>query len=64
VPTYDVVSHLVYVSDEQDVASVVVDGTVLMREGEILTVDTDRVTAEARALAAKIQSALQERNRK
>ena len=29
VPTYDVVSHLVYVNDEQDVASVVVDGVVL-----------------------------------
>jgi 5-methylthioadenosine/S-adenosylhomocysteine deaminase len=62
VPTYDVVSHLVYVNDEQDVASTVVDGKVLMREGEILTIDTDRVAAEAKALAARIQSALQERN--
>ncbi len=63
VPTYDVVSHLVYVNDEQDVASVVVDGKVLMREGEMLTIDTARVATEARALAARIQSALQERNR-
>ena len=62
VPTFDVTSHLVYVSDEQDVASVVVDGKVLMREGEILTIDTDRVAAEATALAAKIQVALAERN--
>jgi 5-methylthioadenosine/S-adenosylhomocysteine deaminase len=62
VPTYDVVSHLVYVNDEQDVASTIVDGKVLMREGEILTIDTDRVAAEAKALAARIQSALQERN--
>jgi 5-methylthioadenosine/S-adenosylhomocysteine deaminase len=62
VPTYDVVSHLVYVSDEQDVASVVVDGKVLMREGEMLTIDTDRVAAEAKALAARIQSKLAERN--
>ncbi len=62
VPTYDVISHLVYVTDEQDVASVVVDGKVLMREGEILTIDTARVAAEANALAAKIRTALDERN--
>jgi 5-methylthioadenosine/S-adenosylhomocysteine deaminase len=62
VPTYDVISHLVYVSDEQDVASVVVDGKVLMKEREMLTIDTDRVRAEASALAARIQAALRERN--
>jgi len=63
VPTYDIVSHLVYVSDEQDVASVVVDGQVLMREGELLTIDKQRVAAEANALAAEIQAALAARNR-
>jgi 5-methylthioadenosine/S-adenosylhomocysteine deaminase len=63
VPTYDVVSALVYVTDEQDVASVVVDGKVLMREHEFLTLDTARIAAEARAFAARIQSALEERNR-
>ncbi|MDH4056565.1 MAG: amidohydrolase [Gammaproteobacteria bacterium] len=62
VPTYDVISHLVYVTDEQDVASVVVDGKVLMREHEMLTIDTQRVAAEANALATKIQTALKERN--
>ena len=63
VPTYDVVSHLVYVTDEQDVASVVVDGSVLMLDGEFLTIDTARVATEANALAARIQAALEERNR-
>lgn len=63
VPTYDVVSHLIYVSDEQDVASVVVDGKVLMREHEFLTIDTDRVRTEANALAATIKAALDKRNR-
>ena len=63
VPTYDVISHLVYVNDEQDVASVIVDGKVLMKERELLTIDTERVAEEARALAAKIQRALEERNR-
>ncbi|MEO1247532.1 MAG: amidohydrolase [Pseudomonadota bacterium] len=62
VPTYDVVSHLVYVSDEQDVTSVVVDGAVLMRERELLTIDTERVRAEANALAASIQAELERRN--
>jgi len=63
VPTYDVISHLVYVNDEQDVASVIVDGKVLMLEHEILTIDTERVADEARALAARIQNALEARNR-
>ena len=62
IPTYDVISHLVYVSDEQDVASVVVDGKVLMKEGDMLTIDTERLTTEATQLAARIQAALQARN--
>ena len=62
VPTYDVISHLVYVTDEQDVASVIVDGKVLMHEGELQTIDTDRVATEARALAARIHAALEQRN--
>lgn len=62
VPTYDVVSHLVYVTDEQDVASVVIDGKLVMREREITTIDTDRVAEEANALAERIQAALEERN--
>ncbi len=62
IPTYDVISHLVYVSDEQDVASVVVDGKVLMKDRKILTIDTDRVKSEATELAARIQSALEQRN--
>ena len=62
VPTFDVISHLVYVTDEQDVASVIVDGAVLMRDGEFLTLDTDRIATEAKALAARIKSAIAARN--
>jgi 5-methylthioadenosine/S-adenosylhomocysteine deaminase len=62
VPTFDVLSHLVYVTDEQDVSTVVVDGAVLMRDGKFLTLDTGRVASEANALAARIQSALAARN--
>ncbi len=63
VPTYDVISHLVYVADEQDVASVTVDGKLLMRDGAFLTLDTQRIAKEAAALAAQIQAALAERQR-
>lgn len=59
IPTYNVISHLVYVADEQDVTSVVVDGKVLMKDKEILTIDTERVRKEATELAARIQKALQ-----
>jgi 5-methylthioadenosine/S-adenosylhomocysteine deaminase len=61
VPVYDVISHLVYVADEQDVSSVVVDGKVLMRDREILTIDTTRVRKEATELAARIQKNLDSR---
>ena len=63
VPTYDISSHLVYVTDEQDVASVVVDGRILMRERELLTIDTERVRKQATALAATIQARLARRER-
>ena len=63
IPSYDVISHLVYVNDEQDVATVIVDGKVLMKERQLLTIDTERVRKEATELAARIQSALEQRNR-
>jgi len=58
IPTYDVISQLIYVADEQDVTSVVVDGKVLMKDKEILTIDTARVRKEATALAARIKNRL------
>jgi len=58
VPTYDVISHLVYVADEQDVTSVVVDGKILMKDKEILTIDTERVKRQASALASRIHKAI------
>jgi len=63
VPTYDVMSHLVYVADEQDVVTTIVDGKVLMHDGEFRTLDTARIAREARELAGRIQQALAARNR-
>jgi 5-methylthioadenosine/S-adenosylhomocysteine deaminase len=55
-PLYDVISHLVYVGDEQDVTNVIVDGKLIMRDRKVLTLDAERVKAEARAIAAKIRA--------
>ena len=63
VPTFDVISHLVYVTDEQDVATVIVDGHILMQDGKMLSIDTAKVASEARALATRIQLSLAARNR-
>jgi 5-methylthioadenosine/S-adenosylhomocysteine deaminase len=63
IPTFDVISHLVYVTDEQDVETVVVDGKILMLDRKILTLHTEKITMEARELAFKIQASLAERNR-
>jgi 5-methylthioadenosine/S-adenosylhomocysteine deaminase len=60
-PLYDLISHLVYVADEQDVISVVVDGKVLMREHKVQTVDVDQVRKDAEAIAARIRASLAER---
>lgn len=57
-PLYDLVSHLVYVADEQDVTTVVVEGRIVMRDGEVLTLDAARIYAEAERLAVRIADAL------
>jgi 5-methylthioadenosine/S-adenosylhomocysteine deaminase len=61
IPSYDVISHLVYVADEQDVTSVVVDGRILMKDKEMLTIDTKRVATQAAKLAGRIQQAFKNR---
>jgi len=61
-PAYaDIIAKLVYVGDEQDVTTVVVDGQVLMRDREILTLDEARIRREANAVAGKISAALETR---
>jgi 5-methylthioadenosine/S-adenosylhomocysteine deaminase len=60
-PTYDVISHLVYVADEQDVISVVVDGKILMQDRQMLSIDTARLKQEATELAARIRTTMQSR---
>lgn len=43
-PLYDVISHLVYAARANDVTTVVVDGHVLMRNSDVLTLDPSVVS--------------------
>lgn len=56
-PLYDVISHLVYAVTAQDVVTSVVDGRVLMRDGRVLTLDGERVRAEALLKGEEIRAA-------
>lgn len=57
-PIYDVVSHLVYVVNSRDVVTSIVDGQVLMQDGQVLKLDADKVRQAANAKAAEIKAAL------
>ena len=53
-PHYDVYSHLAYSVGRDDVSSVLVNGRVVMRDKELLTVDAGQIMAEANDLGAQI----------
>jgi 5-methylthioadenosine/S-adenosylhomocysteine deaminase len=57
-PMYDPVSHLVYVTRGDDVRTTVVNGRVLMRDRQVLTLDEARVLADARVQAGKVREAV------
>jgi 5-methylthioadenosine/S-adenosylhomocysteine deaminase len=57
-PMYEPVSHLVYVTHGDDVRSTVVNGQVLMDKREVLTLNRERVIADANALAATVRAAV------
>jgi len=57
-PMYNVVSHLVYVTRGDDVRTTIVNGRVLMRDRQVLSLDEPRVLAEARAYADKVRAAV------
>jgi 5-methylthioadenosine/S-adenosylhomocysteine deaminase len=58
-PLYDPVSHLVYVTRGDDVVATVVEGRVLMRDRQVLTLDERAVLADARSMAEKVRAAVQ-----
>lgn len=57
-PMYDPVSHLVYVARGDDVRTSIVSGRLLMRDGEVLTLDEGAVLGEARAMAERVREAV------
>ena len=58
VPMFDPITHLVYSAAKSDVRHVFVGGTMLVRDGVILTLDINDVMARTRALVPKIKAAI------
>jgi len=58
-PLYDVYSHLVYAAKGGDVATVLVDGHVIVRGGRVTTVDTEEVLDHANTLKDEILESLE-----
>ncbi|OIB57083.1 5'-deoxyadenosine deaminase [Natrialba sp. SSL1] len=56
-PLHDVLSHLTFAAHGDDVQFTMVDGEVLMREGEVLVADADDIRARAREFAAELDVA-------
>ena len=58
-PSYDIASHLVYVTDEQDVINVIIDGKLVMHEKELLTIDTKEIEDEVLYFDDKIKKSIE-----
>ena len=54
VPVYNITSHLVYAAHSSDVRTVIIDGRVVMRDRELLTLDEGEIFARAREMAHEI----------
>lgn len=50
-PRHDLVANLVHAAKGSDVSHVLVDGRLVSREGEILTLDAEKILAEAERAA-------------
>ena len=57
-PIYDVVSHLVYTTRGDDVQTTIVNGTVLMKDRQVRTLNRSAVIAEAKQFAEKVKEAV------
>jgi 5-methylthioadenosine/S-adenosylhomocysteine deaminase len=57
-PLYNAVSHLVYVTRGDDVRTMIVNGKVLMKNRQLLTLDRASVIAEANRLADTVRGAI------
>lgn len=57
-PLFDPISHLVYVTRGTDVRTTIVHGEVLMRRGQVLSLDRNEVIREAREMAETVRAAV------
>jgi 5-methylthioadenosine/S-adenosylhomocysteine deaminase len=57
-PMYDPLSHLIYVTRGDDVRTTIVNGRLLMRDGQVLALDELAVLADARRLAHDVRAAV------
>ena len=57
-PMYSPVSHLVYTTRGDDVRTTIVNGRVLMRDRNVLTLDEASVLAEARAWGQTVRASV------
>ena len=58
IPSYDIASHLVYVTDEQDVMNVIVDGKLIMHQREFLTLNTKKIKEEVTSISNTIKETI------
>lgn len=54
-PLYNVISHLVYVATGGDVETSIIDGSVVMQNGKVSTIDIEHVQAKIERIANKIR---------
>lgn len=57
-PMYDPVSHLVYVARGTDVTNTIVNGRILMRDRQVLTLNEASVIREANEQASRVRAAV------
>ena len=57
-PMYDPVSHLVYTTDGDDVRDTVIEGRVVMRNRQVLTLSEAEVLTQARQMAGRVREAV------
>jgi 5-methylthioadenosine/S-adenosylhomocysteine deaminase len=53
-PQPDPISTIVYAAEASDVETVIIDGQIVMRDGELLTLNEQEVIAEARGQSQRL----------
>jgi 5-methylthioadenosine/S-adenosylhomocysteine deaminase len=58
IPSFDPISTVAFAAGRGDVRTVIVDGKVVVENGVTLNLDLERIAAEVRAFASRLQTAL------